>query len=649
MATPQNRINRFAAPNLIDLLKRKRDEEAMSDGRPAIDIARIRPPFDNPDPQPAALSQPIIRMADSAAPSAPSLSARPFQNDIQPTNNLSSPPNVTATNAQMPSADQIQTAPIINKRMFDAPVASNTETLPRIAANPVATLSNDYRNQPLETDTAINEAKPLTRPIQPYNTVPSSFGGNAIPIDAPVLSASRERTTQSIDPMIRAAENYNASMSAPPDFGQEKVINPATRKVEIDPETGKPITQQRTHGREGVVGRIESFLKGAWDNYSHGGSAISALVSGGESAANTNRNATIRLQRQQAENANQYGNQIQLAGEQAKINQIRANTDLANQRPGLEQQRIAQSGQRIEQGNQRLSQSQINSERQTVRATLATKPTLDATRDAELIARARKAGIDVDPANYKGGRPMFIEGVLSDPYTGSPILRDGKQVVDRTKIPVEYDGLTVTPGQAVSARAAAAGQVATQRRFETSQTNEDRRITEREDRTDKRQQYGDNRRQWEEASKAVSGLDALYRQADRARARANDPNNTRAATDAQTAQDLEADIQAEEGRIHRVYGSQFEEVEVPNDSLWGGETRKQLKLKAAPSMQTAPPTSQAAPRSKTLQRMDSSSMDNQVKSHFDKGGKAIKVRDVKTGKETLVDNYNDYLVAIGRK
>jgi hypothetical protein len=147
----------------------------------------------------------------------------------------------------------------------------------------------------------------------------------------------------------------------------------------------------------------------------------------------------------------------------------------------------------------------------------------------------------------------------------------------------------------------------------------------------------------------VSGLDALYRQADRARARANDPNNTRAATDAQTAQDLESDIQTEEERIHRVYGDQFEEVEVPNDSLWGGQTKKQLKLKAAPSMQSAPPISQPAPRGKTLRRMDSSSMDNQVKSHFDKGGKAIKVRDVKTGKETLVDNYSDYLVAIGRK
>jgi hypothetical protein len=80
-----------------------------------------------------------------------------------------------------------------------------------------------------------------------------------------------------------------------------------------------------------------------------------------------------------------------------------------------------------------------------------------------------------------------------------------------------------------------------------------------------------------------------------------------------------------------------------------GRMERQKKAVPAERSMSCAANSAGPPRGKTLQRMDSSSMDNQVKSHFDKGGKAIKVRDVKTGKETLVDNYSDYLVAIGRK
>jgi hypothetical protein len=80
-----------------------------------------------------------------------------------------------------------------------------------------------------------------------------------------------------------------------------------------------------------------------------------------------------------------------------------------------------------------------------------------------------------------------------------------------------------------------------------------------------------------------------------------------------------------------------------------GQIERQKKAPVVPRVQGSSQTSAPSRSGKSLQRLDSSSMDNQVKSHFDKGGKAIKVRDMKTGKETLVDNYNDYLVAIGRK
>src|SRR3954468_11393817 len=82
-------------PEIIELLKKKRGgmDETLPDGRPAIDA-------------------PIIRAA--AAP-------------IQPTNNFSSPPNLTNSAAQIQS-------PIINKSMVDAqpidtPVAPNVSTI----------------------------------------------------------------------------------------------------------------------------------------------------------------------------------------------------------------------------------------------------------------------------------------------------------------------------------------------------------------------------------------------------------------------------------------------------------------------------------------------------------------------------------------
>jgi hypothetical protein len=187
MGTSQIRISPFAAPNIIDLLKRKRDEEVMSERLP------------NGVPAIAAASQTPIRIADAP---------------IQSTNNLSSPPNITATNAQMPTPDQIQTAPIINKSLFDArtagaPVAPSINAAPVISRNPLA--------DPMLADKYMATAKPYDEPN-----------------NAPDLTASRPRLTQAVDPVQADIENL-ASL-APRSaliYGQDAQGN------------------QRTHGRKG--------------------------------------------------------------------------------------------------------------------------------------------------------------------------------------------------------------------------------------------------------------------------------------------------------------------------------------------------------------------------------------------------------------
>jgi hypothetical protein len=349
----------------------------------------------------------------------------------------------------------------------------------------------------------------------------------------------------------------------------------------------------------------------------------------------TNRNAKLRLAERQGRDAQQYGQQIQLRGEQEKIAQQQAQTDWLRQRPDIETTRLGQGQQRIEQGNRRLSQQDVNAERQAVLSTLKTHPTLDATRDADLIARARKAGIEVDPENYgKQSRGIWIEGVYSDPYTGSPILRDGQQIVDRTKIPVEYDGYTVTPGTAVNATAAAnrqaTGIAASDARAARSEARQDARTTAGEDRTAARQEEANRR--------AATAQLNLARSKREQAAKGN-------VSDEQKAQ-LLSDAENIEATAVTNYPDVIEQATPSVSELAGNPFAKptyRLKARGQAAPQSTAPTGRA------LQRVDSSSMDGKVKSHFDNGGKAIKVRDVKTGKETLVDNYNDYLVAIGRK
>jgi hypothetical protein len=167
-------------------------------------------------------------------------------------------------------------------------------TRPRMV-NPVSNLADTYRNQPLETDTSVPDNSVGLRPVDNYQTMPSRFGGNVAPVAVADTSARRDRLVKPVDPYQRAQENYNASLTAPPDYGQQAARDPLTGKVQIDPESGKPIMVQRTHGKEGFGGRVVSFLEGAANDYIHGGNALTALMSGGESAVDTNRNAEVAV------------------------------------------------------------------------------------------------------------------------------------------------------------------------------------------------------------------------------------------------------------------------------------------------------------------------------------------------------------------
>jgi hypothetical protein len=170
-----------------------------------------------------------------------------------------------------------------------------------------------------------------------------------------------------------------------------------------------------------------------------------------------------------------------------------ARLDALKQRPVYQQQQL---GMRQRQ----LNQQEVNSKRQGILAALRYKPTLDAERDAALIADARSVGVDLDPANYGKQDGIWVEGVWTDKRTGEPIIgRNGKPIVDRTKIPVEYGGYVVSPGTALSAQATEGRDLANR----TDRGNQNQYEDER-DRANR--QWEEDNRRWEDASRAVSEL-----------------------------------------------------------------------------------------------------------------------------------------------
>jgi hypothetical protein len=407
---------------------------------------------------------------------------------------------------------------------------------------------------PTETNGGPSGMQPTIRLPQSYQTVPSVFGGDAAPIEAPVIAASRDRRTQPDSPLIRTAENYNASMSAPRDFGQDKEGN------------------QRTHGREGAVGRIESFLKGAWDNYSHGGSALSALMSGGASAANTNRNATIRLQRQQAENANEYGNQIQLAGEREKI--LDAQSQRSN-RDAMTQKALNPAHKVTYKPNAQGQILRIEDDPQ------GGEPRVTIVSSAKKTVAPNVHEIDGRLKIFNPETRQFDDALDAN---GQPITSE-----IHTPVSFTIGGKTykVSPNTAAMAQATGErfniSQAATESRFARGEERQDAR----DERRDQKQQTQDEAQRWKEASGRMAKLGALYKARDRARALANDSEAPNQDANAQTYQDLDNQIQGEEVEIQRLYPDQFEQVDatpsVPGVGVaLGGQGIRQLKLKPAP-------------------------------------------------------------------
>ena len=299
----------------------------------------------------------------------------------------------------------------------DQPEVAGQYTVPQLLRRPV----------PVTTESIINPDVPQ-RPQVAYETLP---GTNIAPMSAGDVTLARPRLVNPVNPLTKAVENYQASMSAPPDFGQDKNGN------------------QRTEAKRGWGGRTIAFLKTLGEDMLSGQGLLPSLADASYSAADPDIRAKRKLERVRAGNRQELGNQVELAGEAARLEQAQAQTDWMRQRPALE-------GARVANQTRRLTQADVAAERKAVLDSLKTRRTLDADRDAELITRARQSGIEVDPENFgKGTRGIWIEGVYSDPLTGEPVLRDGKPIVDRTKVPVEYEGYMVTPGTVVTARATA--------------------------------------------------------------------------------------------------------------------------------------------------------------------------------------------------
>jgi hypothetical protein len=250
----------------------------------------------------------------------------------------------------------------------------------------------DYRNQPLETDTTVNSNAPPIRPIQPYEAVPSSFGGSAIPISAPDLTASRERTTQPVSPLLKASENAAAPVL--PDFGQDKEGN------------------QRTHAKRGFLGRAEAFAKDLGINMLEGRGLIASAADATHAAINPDILAERRAKVKTAENRQEYGNQIQLAGERQKIQSAQTQTD-------LEKARIAdlQRKPEVEAEKARVKAVKDGQAAVLANARLLKGQKLDPNnpRHAAFLARAERANVFIDPEKWNDSASNEVEATIVDP------------------------------------------------------------------------------------------------------------------------------------------------------------------------------------------------------------------------------------------
>jgi hypothetical protein len=125
-------------------------------------------------------------------------------------------------------------------------------------------------------------------------------------------SLQRPRLTQPVNPLTRALENYQAGLSAPPDYGQDSQGN------------------QRTQAKRGFGGRALAFLKTLGTDVLQGRGVVPAAADATYSAINPDRLAQERLQRVRAGNQQEVGNQIGIANEQAKIASEQTDTAYKN-------------------------------------------------------------------------------------------------------------------------------------------------------------------------------------------------------------------------------------------------------------------------------------------------------------------------------
>jgi hypothetical protein len=282
-------------------------------------------------------------------------------------------------------------------------------------------------------------------------------------------------------------------------------------------------------------------------------------------------------------------------------------------------------------------------------------------QDHKAIADRAKALNMVLPAKAKGEKtkPRWKnEGMwwtLDDKGQTTPLIdpQTNKQMVDRTEQAVAVPDSTGTPrivSQTTALNADVARDNQTYRRGR-DETSDNWRASEWDSTEQKR--YGEEKAAYDAAT--ASNADIERQIAEKKKEQAE---NEKIANDRTTRQEkddkgwfLAPNVSKEERASAR------SRANTVRDEIGRLEaSRKRVPQPTPPrpaprsTPQSASPATSPQGRSgKTLQRVDSSSMDGQVKTHFANGGKAIKVKDVKTGKETLVDNYNDYLVAIGRK
>lgn len=324
-----------------------------------------------------------------------------------------------------PAPNQVQVEPDLNRNpLGDAP---DNSTLLRLSPELLQRMRPDSSQDTPQMPTP--QIKPMTLGRNPFEeTMADKYMASATPYEdpKPVLntSAFRDRLAKPVDPYQRAQENYNASMTAPPDYGQDSQGN------------------QRTHGKEGIGGRILSFLKGAANDYTHGGNALTALMSGTESAVDTNRNAKLRLQERQAKNAGEYGQQVKLKGEQARIQN--------------EQLEAATRADALRRDPQDRQNKLDEAERDNIRGIYTNLDDFDPVKNPEhqqLAARAQALGM-ILPAKAKGEahKPIEVLGPDGMTYTRQiwspekndyvPQLINGQPVVTRKVSPLDPKGVS---------------------------------------------------------------------------------------------------------------------------------------------------------------------------------------------------------------